>query len=222
MREPHNVGSRVRPALAVLLLGLSAGPIGAQPTPGTQRPAATRIGLGASVGVAVTTDSNALNDPATLDLSVNGDLPLSSRWRLRAEFGRARWTFDGNEGLPAPLPPERIGLTRATVGAIVQTGSPVGWYVGGGVGLYHWTAELSPVPRPARAGFHVLGGTELPLGRSGLALRLEGQGQAVGGPQASPPEGTLTSPTEPAAQATRVFSTWPLNLSAAIGIAWRF
>jgi len=216
------VDRRIRPALALLLLGLSAGPVGAQSAARTYRPAAARIGLGTSVGVAVTTDGNAHNDPATLDLSVNGDLPLSSRWRLRAECGRARWTFAGNEGLPAPLPPERIGLTRATVAAIVQTNSPAGWYVGGGVGLYHWTAELSPVPRPTRAGFHVLGGTELPLGRSGLALRLEGQGQAVGGPQASSPVGTLTRPTEPADQATRVFSTWPLNFSAGIGIAWRF
>jgi hypothetical protein len=142
------VGSRIRPALGLGLLLLGALPASAQPasrSPAAGNPAAARIGLGALVGVAVTTDDNALNEPATVDLSVSGDVPLSSHWRLRAEVGRARWTFGGNEGLPEPLPPERIGLTRATVAAILQTDSLAGWYVGGGMGLYHWTAELSPV-----------------------------------------------------------------------------
>ncbi len=225
MRGPYNVGSRIHPALGLVLLLLGAHPAGAQQASGPRtagHPAAARIGLGALVGVAVTTDDNALNDPATVDLSVNGDVPLSSHWRLRAEVGRAQWTFGGNEGLPAPRPPERIGLTRATVAAIVQTNSSAGWYVGGGVGLYHWTAELSPVPRSTRPGFHLLGGVELPLGQSGLALRLEGQGQAVGGPQASVPPGTLTRPSEPGARITRVFTPWLLNFSAAVGVAWRF
>jgi hypothetical protein len=218
------VGSRIRPALGLGLLLLGALPASAQPasgSPAAGNPAAARIGLGALVGVAVTTDDNALNEPATVDLSVSGDVPLSSHWRLRAEVGRARWTFGGNEGLPEPLPPERIGLTRATVAAILQTDSLAGWYVGGGMGLYHWTAELSPVRRATRPGFHFLGGTELPLGQSGLALRLEGQGQAVGGPQASPGR-TLTRPAEPGEETTRVFSPWPLNFCVAVGVAWRF
>jgi len=218
------VGSRIHQAIALGLLLLVAHPADAQSASGPRRAgnrAATRIGLGALVGVAVTTDDNALNDPATIDLSVNGDIPLSSHWRLRAEVGRARWTFGGNEGLLESLPPERIGLTRATIAAIVQTNSSAGWYVGGGVGLYHWTSELSQVPRATRPGFHFLGGTELPLGQSGLALRLEGQGQTVGGPQGSP-EGTLTQPSESGDQITRVFSPWPLNFSAAMGVAWRF
>ena len=217
------MGSGIRPALAVVLL-LGAYPARAQPASGPQtagRPSA-RIGLGALAGVAVTTDGNALNDPATVDLSVNADVPLSSRWSLRVEVGRARWSFAGDEGLSAPLPPERIGLTRGTVAAIAQTNSPARWYVGAGVGLYHWTAELTPVPRATRPGFHLLGGTELPLGQSGLALRLEGQAQAVGGPQASPPVGSLTQPAEPGEQITRVLTPWPLNFSAAVGVAWRF
>jgi hypothetical protein len=219
------VGSRIRPALVVMLIGASGCPLGAQSASGPQaasRPAATRIGLGALVGAAVTTDDNALDDPATIDFSVNGDFPLSNRWRLRAEVGRAGWTFAGNEGLPVPQAPERIALTRATVAAILQTNSAAGWYVGGGVGLYHWAAELSPVPRSTRPGFHLLGGTECPLGHSGIALRVEGQGQAVGGPQASSPPGSLTRPTKSGEPTARVLSPWPLNFSAAIGVAWRF
>ena len=219
------MGSRIHQALTLVVLLLGAHSAGAQSAPGTWtagRPAVARLGLGALVGVTVTTDNNALNDPATIDLSVNGDIPLSSHWRLRAEVGRARWTFGENEGLPDPLPPERIGLTRATVAAILQTHSSAAWYVGGGIGLYHWTAELSPVPRATRPGFHLLGGIEIPLGQSGLSLRLEGQGQVVGGPQATVPPGTLTRPAEPSGQNTRVYLPWPLNFMAGVGIGWRF
>ena len=218
------MGSRIHQALALGLLFVGAHPVGAQPASGPRasgNPAAARISLGSLVGMAVTTDDNALNNPATLDLSVNGDIRLSNHWRLRAEVGRARWTFRGNEGLPDHLAPERIGLTRATAAAIVETNSAAGWYVGGGLGLYHWTAELSPVPRPTRPGFHFLGGIELPLRQSGLALRFEGQGQTVGGPQASP-AGTLTRPAESEEGITRVFSPWLLNFSMAAGVAWRF
>jgi hypothetical protein len=173
------------------------------------------------VEAAISGDRNAQLNQAAADFAVNGDVPLTRRWRLRAELGRSRWTFDGNELLPAPLPPEQIVLTRVTVAAIAQTDSVAGWYVGGGGGLYHYRAQLSPMPRPTRPGIHVLGGSEIALGGSGLALRLEGQVQAVGGPNDSK-AGTVWRPTDPPTRRSRVFSAVLWNIAAGVGIGWRF
>jgi hypothetical protein len=168
----------------------------------------------------ITGDRNAHGSGATLDLAVNADLPLTSSVRLRGEFGRASWSYSGNHLLPAPLPPEDISLTRVTAAAIWGRGDHL--YAGAGAGLYRYAAQLSAVPRATRPGFHLLGGTEFQVAASGLALRLEGQLQAVGGPDARGPSGTLVALDEAPVQRSRVFSRVLVNLGAGVGVAWRF
>jgi hypothetical protein len=221
MRRILQMVSRVHPALTLVVLLTGAAPVVAQPAAsGSAWRAASRPGVGALLGGSFTGDVNVIDDAAGLDLSVNGDIPLTTRWRLRAEFGRARWSFDGNTLQPEPLPPEGISLTRVSVSAICQLDSSVGWYVGGGAGIYRYAAELTPLPRRTRPGGHIIGGSEIPLGSSGLAMRFEGHVRAVGGPNEAG-DGRLV-PSGPAGPRSRVASSVLLSFGVGAGIGWRF
>ena len=66
-----------------------------------------------------------------------------------------RYDYDGSRGLPAPLPTERVTITRASV-ALLRKIEPLSpnTHLGLGVGLYRYDATFSPVPRPTRPGVH--------------------------------------------------------------------
>lgn len=181
-----------------------------------------RLGLGATVGVVLTGDRNAVSDARSADLAVSVDVPLPANWRFRGEFGRARWTFDGSESFPLDLPPEQVTLTRLAAAGILALDTPANFYVGAGIGLYRFEAELSDMPRPNRPGLHVLGGTEFVFPGGGLGIRLEAQVQAVGGPNASTTPGTVIIPGAPPEGRSRVFSEVLFNIGAGIGVSWRF
>lgn len=186
-------------------------------------PADTRPGLGAMVHVAFNSDQNVVGDKQTADFAVNADWPLASAWRARGEFGRAAWKFDGQTGLLAPLPTERITITRVTASVLRPTFGLPGAYVGGGVGLYRYSSELSPLPRRTRPGLHAIAGMEIGSPRGGLALRLEGQFQAVGGPRAADSPGASPATGVPVdGSYSRVTSNVLLNLVFGIGVGWRF
>ena len=194
----------------------------AQPSP-SPSPIDSKPGLGAMVHAALSSEHNIVEDKQAADFAVNADWPLSSGWRVRGEFGRAGWTFDGSTGLPAPLPAERITLTRVTGSLIRSVDWLPGTYIGGGGGVYRYASELTPLPRPTRPGLHLLGGMELGSSRGGLAVRLEAQLQAAGGPnepverEAYPVTGVPIDGSR-----SRVSSGNLLNLVFGIGIGWRF
>lgn len=207
-------------AVALAAVFVAETRVAAQPS---ARPINTRPGLGAMVHAALISDQNVVEDKQTVDFAVNADWPLSSDWRVRGEFGRAGWNFDGQAGLPAPLPTERITITRITASMIRSLDWLDGAYAGGGGGLYRYAAEVSPLPRHTRPGLHFITGLELGSARGGLAFRLEGQFQAVGGPgaaysrDASPVTGAPTDGSY-----SRVSSNVLLNLVFGIGVGWRF
>lgn len=177
--------------------------------------------MGAMLSGAVTADRNAEGDPVTADFAVNLDIPLPWRARVRAEFGRARWTFDGNHLMPTALPPEHVTLTRVSASYLLVPAAWRGAYAGGGLGVYRYGSEQSPMPRSTRPGLHALAGADVPLPGGALRLRLEGQIQAVGGPNASRP-GTLQPLNRAPDGRSRVFSDVLYNLLLGIGIGWRF
>lgn len=205
-----------------LVIAVLAG-TGAATSAAAQTPANTRPGIGAMVHAAFNSDQNVVSDKQTADFAVNADWPLGEGWRARGEFGRAAWRFDGQTGLPAPLPTERIAITRVTASVLRQTPGLPGGYVGAGGGLYRYTSELSPPPRRTRPGLQAIAGMEIGSARGGLALRLEGQFQAVGGPRAANGPGDSPITGAPAdGSYSRVVSNVLLNLVFGIGIGWRF
>lgn len=222
VRRPGSAWACWREAAAAAVMLTWAATSAAQPGPGPS-PIDTRPGLGAMVHAAFNSDQNVIADKQAADFAVNGEWPLSSGWRVRGEFGRSAWNFDGQAGLPAPLPTERIAITRATAATIRSIRSLPGAYVGGGAGLYRYTSELSPLPRRTRPGLHVITGMEVGSSRGGLAVRLEGQMQAVGGPNAPVDPGAHPVPgTSPHETTSRVTSSVLLNLVFGVGIGWRF
>jgi len=201
----------------VLLTGATVGLAQAPTAPVSGHPEA-----GATLGAIVTADRNAGHGGGTADFAVSLDVPLPAAARLRGEFGRARWTFDGHSLVPADLPPEQISLTRLTAALIV---APAGWggaYAGAGAGLYRYRSELSPVPRPRRPGLHALAGRAFALPGGRLVIRIEGQVQAVGGPNAAAPVGVVQPFDILSEGRSRVFSNVLLNIGGGVGVAWRF
>lgn len=183
----------------------------------------TRPALGAMVHAAFNSDQNVISDKQTTDFAVNADWPVRAGWRVRGEVGRAAWNFDGQAGLPAPLPTDRISITRVTASVMRRGYRIPGTYVGGGAGVYRYASELSPLPRRTRPGLHAIAGMEIGSSQGGLALRLEGQFQAVGGPNAAYDPGASPVTGVPAnGSSSRVTSSVLLNLVFGIGIGWRF
>jgi len=213
--------SRWRATLAAALVTLTgvATTAAAQSSPS---PIDTRPGLGAMVHAALSSDQNVIADKQTADVAVNADWPLSSGWRVRGEFGHAGWMFDGNTGLPAPLPAQRITLTRVTGSLVRSLDWLPGTYVGGGGGVYRYTSELSPMPRPTRPGLHLLVGMEIGSSRGGLAVRLEGQFQGVGDPNEPVEPGAYPVTGIPPNGTRSRVSGGQLNLVFGIGVGWRF
>lgn len=182
---------------------------GAPPAP------APRFALGALVSAAFPGDEDVSNDDLGPDLAVNADVGIGQRFRIRGEFGRVRYDYDGSSGLPAPLPTERVTITRATV-ALLRRIDPLSpnTHLGIGVGLYRYGATFSPLPRPTRPGLHISYAAEAPL--EGLTVRFEGFIRFIDGPRPAPHEAGLG--TVPG----RRFSNPLIIFGGGIGIGWNY
>ena len=191
-------------------------------TAAAQTAPSPRFVVGGMGSWTVTSANNVAEGRTGSDFSVNLDVPLPHLLRARAEFGRSRFTFDGNSGLAEPQAPERIAFTRLTASAIRTIDVRRDLYVGLGFGLYRFTPDTVKSPGLNRAGFHVVAGSEIPIPAGGLAVRLEAQWQFVSGPDAREnepvplSEGSHASPSRVGALGS------PMNLIWGLGIGWRF
>ena len=202
----------------VIALLFAAPNAGAQPVSAPSRP---RVSIGAMRNWAVTSAHGAAEGRTASDLAVNLDVRLTSSTGVRGEFGRSRFTFDGNSGGPAP-PPEPITLTRLTATAMRTLDGAGGFYIGLGVGWYRYWSELDPSTTPTRGGLHVVTGTEIAIPAGGLAVRIEAQWQFVRAPH---PGNAAEPPSDGTGSATvsrlRIMGN-PSNLIWGLGIGWRF
>lgn len=124
-----------------------------------------RLAIGVSVGAASNDDRN--SGHFGLDFEALLEKPVVPTWRLRVELGQSRWLFDKQQAAPPSPPSDTVTLTRLTAGAIhagpLFSGLPT-FYVGGGIGVYHYRFDLGSAPNPTQAGIYGVGGS-----RSGRA-----------------------------------------------------
>lgn len=168
------------------------------------------------IGAALNSDdTNVAKNDVGPDLLVNADLGLGPATRVRAEFGRVRYTYDRDGARPDPMPAEQVTLTRYTIGLLRKldmAGASTFLVLGGG--LYRYAAELTPLPSPTRPGVHLTYGVE--MDRKGLGLRFELSARGIGGPQPRPVDGN------PVPLPGRRFTDLLVVLGAGVGISWNF
>lgn len=183
-------------------------------------PSQSRLQAGATAHWALTSARNVARARTGSDFAVNLDVRLPQSLRLRGEFGRSRFSFDGTAGVAASLPAERIAFTRLTASIIRDIDIVSGLYAGFGIGAYRYAVELSP-EAPTRRGFHFVIGSEFPIPAGGLFVRLEAQVQIANGPYdtSSSLQPTVAGRESPS---RLLVLGHPSMLVWGAGIGWRF
>ena len=147
-----------------------------------------RAAFGATFGVGDTGDRAAEQTGPSLDAGASFELPISSQWSARADFGTATWTFQDRDAWDVLLGQERVRVDRLTLSAINHgpqpCGAPLRVFVGLGAGVYRYRFQAQHA-ETMTGGLHGVFGVEV-LPAESFAIAGEIGIDAVGGPRRGP------------------------------------
>lgn len=152
--------------LPVCLILLSPGGAEAQPPAGRNG-----WSWGAAFGRSATgVDPDRASEDQGLDLRINIEAGLGSRWAARIEAGRV---FG-----------DAITRRRATIGLLRLSNSAnaVRGYWGGGIALYHWKDNFGTIDASVTRGSFFTLGVTVPIGGRRWAVTTESQALLMGSP----------------------------------------
>jgi hypothetical protein len=169
----------------LLLVASTAGPVAAQ---SRLVPVPERRSAGLMVGVSGNGDRNSGHHG--IDVDAMFEAPLMPTWRARIDLGRASWPFDKQEGAPGAPLRDTVTVRRVTA-SVIRSVAPAfetvrfGFYVGGGIGGYHYSFKRGTGAVPTRFGMHGLGGVEIIPPNNRIAIVGELRLDAIRGPKDS-------------------------------------